>query len=93
MSYLSLVTPPTLQHYNVSVYTFGFSWKIWKSTTPIATADEILAYLQVYIYIVNFELAIQAVATIFHSHSIFKYNKIILQSIFNQFVVLVFGPL
>jgi len=28
------------------MYTFGFSWKIWKSTTPIATADEILAYLQ-----------------------------------------------
>ena len=27
------------------MFTFGFSWKIWKSATPIATADEILAYL------------------------------------------------
>ena len=28
------------------MYTFGFSWKIWKSATPIATAEEILAYLK-----------------------------------------------
>jgi len=27
------------------MFTFGFSWKIWRSSTPIATADEILAYL------------------------------------------------
>ena len=27
------------------MYTFGFSWKIWESTQPIATAEEILAYL------------------------------------------------
>jgi len=27
------------------MYTFGFSWKIWESATPIATAEEILAYL------------------------------------------------
>lgn len=27
------------------MYTFGFSWKIWKSATPIATGEEILAYL------------------------------------------------
>ena len=24
------------------MYTFGFSWKIWKSAKPIATSDEIL---------------------------------------------------
>ena len=27
------------------MFTFGFSWKIWKSAIPIATGDEILAYL------------------------------------------------
>ena len=27
------------------MYTFGFSWKIWKSPKPIAPANEILAYL------------------------------------------------
>merc|ERR1712142_1128460 len=27
------------------MYTFGFSWKIWKSATPIASAEEILNYL------------------------------------------------
>ena len=28
------------------MYTFGFSWKIWKSAKPIAPADDILAYLK-----------------------------------------------
>jgi cation diffusion facilitator CzcD-associated flavoprotein CzcO len=28
------------------MYTFGFSWKIWRSAKPIATAEEILAYLK-----------------------------------------------
>ena len=28
------------------MYTFGFSWKIWESATPIATSAEILAYLK-----------------------------------------------
>ena len=28
------------------MYTFGFSWKIWKSAKPIAPAEDILAYLQ-----------------------------------------------
>ena len=27
------------------MYTFGFSWKIWKAENPIATADQILDYL------------------------------------------------
>jgi len=27
------------------MYTFGFSWKIWRSSTPIATAEQILNYL------------------------------------------------
>jgi len=27
------------------MYTFGFSWKMWKSATPIATAEEIRSYL------------------------------------------------
>ena len=27
------------------MFTFGFSWKIWRSSTPIATADQILTYL------------------------------------------------
>ena len=27
------------------MYTFGFSWKIWKSATPIASAEKILNYL------------------------------------------------
>lgn len=27
------------------MFTFGFSWKIWRSSTPIATAEEILTYL------------------------------------------------
>lgn len=27
------------------MFTFGFSWKIWKSSTPIATAEQILSYL------------------------------------------------
>lgn len=28
------------------MHTFGFSWKIWKSAQPIATAEEIMAYLK-----------------------------------------------
>ena len=28
------------------MYTFGFSWKIWKAENPIATADQILDYLK-----------------------------------------------
>ena len=28
------------------MYTFGFSWKIWKSAKPIAPAEDILAYLK-----------------------------------------------
>ena len=28
------------------MYTFGFSWKIWKSAKPIATAEAILDYLK-----------------------------------------------
>lgn len=28
------------------MYTFGFSWKIWKSAKPIATSEEILKYLK-----------------------------------------------
>ena len=28
------------------MYTFGFSWKVWRSSTPIATGDEIIAYLK-----------------------------------------------
>ena len=28
------------------MYTFGFSWKIWKSPKPIAPAEDILAYLK-----------------------------------------------
>ena len=29
-----------------SMYTFGFSWKIWKSARPIASGKEILDYLK-----------------------------------------------
>ena len=28
------------------MYTFGFSWKIWKSPKPIAPAKDILVYLK-----------------------------------------------
>ena len=28
------------------MYTFGFSWKIWKSAKPIAPAEDILEYLK-----------------------------------------------
>eukprot|EP00090_Calanus_glacialis_P002362 TRINITY_DN11755_c0_g1_i1.p1 TRINITY_DN11755_c0_g1~~TRINITY_DN11755_c0_g1_i1.p1 ORF type:complete len:497 (-),score=148.91 TRINITY_DN11755_c0_g1_i1:98-1588(-) len=28
------------------MYTFGFSWKLWKSAKPIAPAEDILAYLK-----------------------------------------------
>lgn len=28
------------------MYTFGFSWKVWKSAKPIAPAEDILAYLK-----------------------------------------------